>query len=128
MVYREKAKQRAYQKEHYEENKVLYIRRSKLWKRHARRRNHDHVVAYLHKHPCLDCGETDIRVLEFDHVRGTKVAPVSTMVGNGYAIVRIDKEIAKCEVRCANCHRRRTYDKDKRIYSGVGKFGIPRGP
>lgn len=47
-------------------------------------------------------------VLEFDHVRGVKKGDVSLMARQGLALKTIDAEIAKCDVRCANCHRRRT--------------------
>jgi len=53
---------------------------------------------------CVDCGSSDIRVLEFDHVRGTKIASVSSMVRRGRALSIIQAEIAKCDVRCRNCH------------------------
>ena len=47
-------------------------------------------------------------VLEFDHVGDDKVANVSSLARRSAAWERIEAEIAKCEVRCANCHRRRT--------------------
>jgi len=65
------------------------------------------VTTYLESHPCIDCGEDDIVVLDFDHVRGKKVCDVSRMVGSGYRLWRIKAEIQKCVVRCANDHRRR---------------------
>lgn len=65
------------------------------------------VTTYLETHPCVDCGESDIIVLDFDHVRGKKVCDVSYMVASGYRLWRIKAEIQKCEVRCANDHRRR---------------------
>lgn len=71
------------------------------------------VCEYLRTHPCVDCGETDIIVLEFDHVRGVKLKPISKMVSNGYGLVAIQKEIDKCEVRCANDHRRATARRGK---------------
>src|SRR5579875_2419722 len=67
-----------------------------------------YVLAYLAEHPCSDCGEDDIVVLDFDHVRGTKRMAVAEMVRRGFAIATIQLEIDKCEVRCANCHRRVT--------------------
>ena len=66
------------------------------------------VAQYLSTHPCVDCGESDSVVLDFDHVRGHKISNVSHMVGRGYREWRLKAEIAKCEVRCANCHRRIT--------------------
>jgi hypothetical protein len=47
-------------------------------------------------------------VLEFDHVRGVKVRNISEMVRGKFSWRRILEEIEKCEVRCANCHRRKT--------------------
>lgn len=67
-----------------------------------------YVRAYLSEHPCVDCGEADPVVLEFDHVRGVKIAHVSTLVKQVVALARLQEEIEKCDVRCANCHRRRT--------------------
>ena len=61
-------------------------------------------------HPCIDCGEADPRLLEFDHVRGKKKDSVSVLADGDYALGRVKKEISFCEVRCANCHRRKTYD------------------
>ena len=66
------------------------------------------VNNYLETHSCVDCGEHDKIVLDFDHVRGRKICDVSRMVSSGYRLWRITEEIAKCEVRCANCHRKIT--------------------
>ena len=65
------------------------------------------MVDYLRDHPCVDCGEDDIVVLEFDHLRD-KVSAIATMISSREPWWRIEAEIAKCEVCCANCHRRRT--------------------
>ena len=68
-----------------------------------------YLYEHLSTHPCIDCGETDPLLLEFDHVRGKKKAAVSQMVGQGFSLESIAKEIAKCEVRCVACHRKKTY-------------------
>lgn len=65
------------------------------------------VRAYLQVYPCVDCGESDPEVLEFDHLHDKK-HDVTTMVASGHLWSSIEREIAKCEIRCANCHRRRT--------------------
>jgi hypothetical protein len=67
------------------------------------------IIRLLESHPCVDCGDARWQVLEFDHVRGTKVANIADMVKDKRAITSIEEEITKCEVRCANCHRMKTH-------------------
>lgn len=70
-------------------------------------------LAYVHRYlcrfgKCVDCGITDPRVLEFDHVRGQKVDGVVRLASQLASIEKIKDEIRKCEVRCCNCHRIKT--------------------
>lgn len=94
-----------YSKEYYKNNKQTYIEKTKKRNQRISDENRTRLFAYLSQHPCIDCGHTDIRVLEFDHVRGNKLNNIAWMVGKGLSWSTIEAEIAKCEVRCANCHR-----------------------
>ena len=69
--------------------------------------NQSRLTDFLKQHPCVDCGENDIIVLEFDH-RADKSENVSRAVSQGWSWKRIMTEINKCDVRCRNCHVRRT--------------------
>jgi len=61
--------------------------------------------------PCVDCeGTFPPCAMDFDHVRGTKKYNVSKMVAKRMSLDKILKEIEKCDVRCANCHRIKTYE------------------
>ena len=63
---------------------------------------------YLNEHPCIVCGESDVVVLDFDHKdRETKKAQIGDVLGS-WSWETIMAEIKKCQVLCANCHRRRT--------------------
>lgn len=82
-------------------------RRKKAEQKLRARENSRRAAEHLRGHPCVDCGETDIVVLEYDHVRGKKENDVTAMFSRHHWPA-IQKEIAKCVVRCANCHRRKT--------------------
>lgn len=76
-------------------------------------RNRAVVTSYLSGKCCVDCGNTDPRVLDFDHVRGEKVGNVSHDVRNAWPVRKLLEEIGKCEIRCANCHRIVTFERRK---------------
>jgi hypothetical protein len=97
----------AHAKRFHADNLELCRRRISAWMQRVDQENKRRVLEYLRDHPCVDCGEADPVVLEFDHQRD-KVRGIAELL---HAHVRwkvIAEEIAKCEVRCANCHRRRT--------------------
>jgi len=66
-----------------------------------------YVDDYLSSHPCIDCGISELCVLDFDHVRGEKTCDIRALVKGWASLARLKVEIAKCDVRCANDHRRR---------------------
>ena len=71
-------------------------------------RNRKFVREFLEANPCIDCFESDYVVLEFDHVKGHKIDIICNMIRKGVSLLKLKNEIAKCVVRCANCHRRKT--------------------
>jgi hypothetical protein len=95
--------------------------------RAQQRAKREAVYHYLRRHPCIDCGEADPIVLDFDHVRGVKSLSVGTMISRQKSRAVIAAEIEKCEVRCSNCHRRRTA-KSRDWYSGFADFKFGPAP
>jgi hypothetical protein len=78
-----------------------------------------HLNQYKKRYGCVDCGEKDPVVLDFDHVKGSKKDNISSMAMNGLSWEAIFAEIEKCEVVCANDHRRRTYARRKGTCGGA---------
>jgi len=93
---------------HYERNRATYIANAHRNSAVYHTDNVRHVIDYLLGHPCVDCGEQDLIVLEFDHRDPSiKRMDVSNLLRYS-SWSAIEAEIAKCDVRCANCHRRKT--------------------
>ena len=100
--------QREYSRAHYQAHKADHNRRRRRNERAYRSTNRFRLARYLSGKACVDCGESDPVVLEFDHVRGTKHHDIGLMIARSFSWNKIVLEIAKCELRCANCHRRKT--------------------
>jgi hypothetical protein len=72
-----------------------------------RKQNARLIVQEAKKPGCSLCSENHPAVLDFHHRdRKTKVAGVNRMAQWGYSETRLRAEIAKCDVLCANCHRK----------------------
>lgn len=71
-------------------------------------RNRLWIQEYLTNHPCVDCGESDPIVLEFDHIDPSLKIRGITQVATNSSLETLQEEVEKCEVWCANCHRRKT--------------------
>jgi hypothetical protein len=98
-------------KVHYQNNTKIYRDRALIRNSRINNENKQKLFTYLSTHPCIDCGNSDIRCLEFDHVEGTKTDNIARMITRGKSWNTIEAEIAKCEVRCANCHRIKTLER-----------------
>lgn len=76
-------------------------------RKNNRRETYEELSKYFLENPCLDCGEADPIVLEFDHMeKKTKLAPVSELVSRRRPWRIIFEETKKCEERCANSYRK----------------------
>lgn len=99
---------RKYYKDNGEEHKNNVVRRNSKYKEKIR----EFILNYFKNNNCKDCGNNDLRVLEFDHLpEFEKSYDISTMLSSSMSLETIQKEINKCDVVCANCHRIRTYDR-----------------
>jgi hypothetical protein len=78
---------------------------SRAWKaRHVKRINA--IVREAKNKPCVDCGHQFPPVaMDFDHVRGDKKFSLAKAARRNRTIQEVLDEIAKCEIRCAVCHR-----------------------
>ena len=98
---------REYDRDYYKSRPKESKQKSQEIKSIRSRLARKYLLDYLSSNPCVICGEADPVVLEFDHLdQSTKEYAVSTMVT--LSIEKIEKEISKCRVLCANCHRRHT--------------------
>jgi hypothetical protein len=99
---------RAYQRIWYRKNRELHMQRV-LRVTRRQRESARQYVDNAKSRPCMDCGvQYPPCAMDFDHVRGTKLADLAKLrLARGGCSKLVD-EIAKCEVVCAVCHRLRT--------------------
>jgi hypothetical protein len=109
-----------YRHAHYLAHKPDYVRRAIAQVKTRREENRRQVLLFYSTHPCVDCGTENLLVLEFDHRDPTqKLTEVAKLMVNR-RWPRVRAEIEKCDVRCVNCHRRRTARE-----FGWAKFSTP---
>ncbi len=98
-------KSKDYYNNNTKEHKINVVKRNLKYRNNIR----EFLLSFLNQNKCKDCGNCDIRVLEFDHLpEFIKEYNISDMLRNSLSINLIKQEIKKCEVVCANCHRIRT--------------------
>lgn len=91
------------------EKHLSYVRRNK-------QRVRTFIEEYKRSRSCTDCGFSGNEfpyVLDFDHLNSglTKKFTIGSWSHSVLSIEAIEKEIEKCELVCANCHRIRTFFK-----------------
>ena len=104
MAYKSVEDRKAASKRHYEAHKQRYLDRNHRYRREIK----DYVHGLKEASPCVDCGiNYPYYVMDFDHLED-KVGAISYLSATG-RIGALKKEIKKCEIVCANCHRIRTH-------------------
>lgn len=106
MPYKDLEKQKAAQRKSHEklrsERRRADRERKNFWLE---------VIRSKKEVPCADCkNQYPYYVMQFDHVRGIKIANVSRLVTDRRYKMAIE-EIEKCDIVCANCHAERTFQR-----------------
>jgi len=73
-----------------------------------RNKTKEYILDYAMAQGCIDCGEINPLLLEFDHVSGLGDKEFDIAKMSHYSIDRVKEEIEKCVVRCVCCHRLKT--------------------
>ncbi len=96
---------RVYSQKHYEKNKPAYLARNKIRRDNIKQK----LYEFLLTQKCIDCGESEVLYLDFDHRDpANKSFNLAVAMNRGFAWSKIQSEIEKCDIRCVKCHRRRT--------------------
>jgi hypothetical protein len=103
--------------EHFDNNSRGYVALCKPCRRERNRRYYstrridikEWLFDYLSQNPCVDCGESDPMRLQLDHKVDKEFVIGKSLVGKSKSLADVQSEIAKCDVRCANCHQVKTH-------------------
>jgi hypothetical protein len=106
MPFKDPSRKREYRREWYHNNKASELI-------HVKRRK-DSIKKWLENYKsnlvCSKCGENHPATIDFHHKKGyMKERAISQLVYDGYSINKIKEELNKCEILCANCHRKLHY-------------------
>lgn len=120
MPYAKIEDRRAAAKRHYERNAATVKARAATMREQCRQRNREHLAALKTDKACADCGVSyPPYVMQFDHIGEDKDRALAVMAQAPVSLARLDAEIAKCELVCANCHAARTWQR-RQVVAGVG--------
>jgi len=102
--------QRKAQRESYRRSPGPAKERSRKRRKRLKEEHRRYLRELRSSTPCMDCKQKYHWVaMQFDHVRGTKVANIADLVSAGRDRSTLLRELQKCELVCANCHAVRTY-------------------
>lgn len=95
-------------KKYYSDNKIHHRKVTQIRKLKFEKIIKEKIIDFLKKNPCVSCGESNLMVLDFDHLQD-KTKNVAQLITEGYSWENVKKEIDKCQVLCSNCHRIKTH-------------------
>jgi len=96
-------------KRYYDENREHHVKVITKRKTKTIFENRQKLFEFFKTNPCIDCGNDNPIVLDFDHRDDVeKVGGVGEILNRACSWETVQKEMEKCDVRCANCHRIRT--------------------
>lgn len=101
---------KAYLKNHYQDNKKYYYNKKIKFQDKGK----EFMWNFLKDKSCKDCGINNPLLLEFDHIEDKKYT--ISRITKTHAPESLLKEISKCEIVCTNCHRLRTYERGNTYY------------
>ena len=102
-------KRKFFHEAHYAKYGDAYRERARVRKANTKIDRQDKMADYMLGRGCENCGVDDIRVLDFDHLDPSlKSFSIARAINASYSWERIQEEIKKCRILCANCHRIRT--------------------
>lgn len=95
--------QREHARAFYRKNPEPYKRRARVHRKSQRGEVKARLERIKRLHGCRACPEKNIVCLDFHHV---DVAMTDRPVGRTGTVIALEREVAKCVVLCANCHRK----------------------
>lgn len=111
MPYKDKKKQAASARRHYVSNKSKVKERARRYTDQQRRRLRERIAQVKETSSCAECGVEypgEPYLFDFHHLRD-KETNVGDMVKRGVSMAHLDRELEKCILLCAICHRRETH-------------------
>jgi hypothetical protein len=111
MSQKDKDKRRAYNKLYQIEWERLNPVKRRQYNNARLTRIKAFLLEYKQSHPCMHCGESHPGCLDFHHRNpDEKELALAEAVQRSWGIKRITVELAKCDVLCANCHRKHHWE------------------
>lgn len=89
------------------------------WRRERAKKTYGKIKSLKESTPCTDCGKKFPHyVMEFDHIPEwcveSRKRSIGALLGSrSFESPTLQKELAKCDIVCANCHNTRTYERNQ---------------